>query len=167
MENESLNNKPTIYQQYQIHPVFQCMTSELKEQVLSFWMKTGAFDPLANVDLQSRVSQICCLIRDETETVVGVTSAYKERLPRDGKLYYFYRVFIDPEHRGTQLRRFVAKASRELLAEHAAENVEGMIIVTDNPKLMRPGMKRFFEREGYAYRGATPKGLDVWAWYFK
>ncbi len=38
----------------------------------------------------------------------------------------------------------------------------GMLIVTEIPKLMRPGMRRSFQRHGYLYRGKTPRGLDRW-----
>ena len=36
------------------------------------------------------------------------------------------------------------------------------VIITENPKLMRPGVYRYFQRQGYLYRGKSVQGLDRW-----
>jgi hypothetical protein len=35
-------------------------------------------------------------------------------------------------------------------------------LVADNPKLMRPGMRRYLERHGFVYRGTDRHGIDRW-----
>lgn len=58
----------------------------------------------------------------------------------------------------------VLHQTRNLLGafRHPDAEPAGMLIVTENRKLMRPGLKRLLERHGYEYRGRERRGLDVW-----
>jgi len=38
----------------------------------------------------------------------------------------------------------------------------GLLIVTENPKLMRPGMRKPFQRHGYRHAGKILRGSDLW-----
>jgi hypothetical protein len=73
-------------------------------------------------------------------------------------------MFLRCEHRRPHLMREGTNAARDFLRgfRHPHANPAGMLIVTENRKLMRPGMKRYLERHGYQYRGRDPRGLDVW-----
>jgi hypothetical protein len=42
----------------------------------------------------------------------------------------------------------------------------GMILCTENPKLMRPGVRQLFERSVWDYQGTDARGLDVWRYLF-
>ena len=48
------------------------------------------------------------------------------------------------------------------LVQYSDGTLAGMLIVAENSKLMRPGIKRYFERRGYLYRGRTGRGLNLW-----
>ena len=58
----------------------------------------------------------------------------------------------------------VTDGTRDFLRDftHPDALTAGLYLITENPKLMRPGMKRSFQRHGYVYRGKTVHGLDVW-----
>jgi len=79
-------------------------------------------------------------------------------------LLYHYRMFLRPEHRRPHLMRAVTNATRDYLRNFRYPDAEpaGMLIVTENRKLMRPGLKHLLERHGYEYRGRERRGLDVW-----
>ncbi len=59
----------------------------------------------------------------------------------------------------------VLNGTRDFLRKfaHPTLKPEGMVLVTENRKLMRPGMQRPFARHGYRYWGKTAWGDDVWA----
>jgi hypothetical protein len=73
-------------------------------------------------------------------------------------------MFLHPADRVPFLMRAVTNATRDLLRglPHPGGPVAGMLIETENRKLMRPGIRRYFERHGYLYRGRTGRGLDLW-----
>jgi hypothetical protein len=59
----------------------------------------------------------------------------------------------------------VPNATRDFLRDfrHPIAQPDGMLLVTENRKLMRPGMRKLFTRHGYHYWGRNAKGEDVWA----
>jgi hypothetical protein len=95
--------------------------------------------------------------------VVGVSTIGLKPGPGGRSLYHF-RMFLRPEHRQPCLMREVANGTRDFLRtfRHPRAEPVGMLIVTENRKLMRAGIKRYLSRHGYDYRGRTPGRLDVW-----
>jgi hypothetical protein len=96
--------------------------------------------------------------------LAGVSTVALKPRPTDGRMLYHYRMFLRPEHRQPHLMRAVTNATRDHLRAFRHPDVApaGMLIVTENRKLMRPGLKRLLERHGYEYRGRERRGLDVW-----
>ncbi len=77
--------------------------------------------------------------------------------------YYAYRMFIQPADRVSGMMRFMERKTREhLRGLKIKDKPAGMSIVTQNIKLMGPGMRREFERAGYTCIGKTPRGFDLW-----
>ena len=58
----------------------------------------------------------------------------------------------------------MVKATRDFLRnfKHPVSQPAGILHVNENPKLMRPGVRKLFARNGYKYRGQTSLGEDVW-----
>lgn len=38
----------------------------------------------------------------------------------------------------------------------------GMVVITENPKLKRPGFRKLFRDGGWKYQGHTDKQQDIW-----
>jgi hypothetical protein len=65
--------------------------------------------------------------------------------------------------RNLYLVRELTDRTRALLkADSERRPASGMRLVADNPKLMRPGMRRYLERHGCVYRGTDRHGIDRW-----
>ncbi|MBK1629341.1 hypothetical protein CKO31_01045 [Thiohalocapsa halophila] len=96
--------------------------------------------------------------------LVGVSTVGLKPCPTDGRALYHFRMFLRREHRWPYLMRAVTNGSRDFLRafRHRSADPAGMLIATENRKLMRAGIKRYLARHGDEYRGRGPRGLDVW-----
>ena len=148
------------YHGYRLINVYQRITPEQCEEVIRFWQKNNAISDLD--ELQRRTSQVVFMVRDPQEQVCGISTVYIQNLT-PGNPYYFYRMFIQPMDRISGMMRVITESTRHYLHHATLPNKPlGMIIVTENQKLMREGMKRMFTRHNYEYMGLSPKGLDMW-----
>ena len=81
--------------------------------------------------------------------------------------FYFYRMFIRPGDQIPGMMRVVTLATRDFLKpQHAPGGPGGFITIFENPKLMRPGLRRMMERNGFTHASRTPKGFDIWRFDF-
>ncbi len=146
---------------YQLEFVYRITREEQRAEAVAFWLAQGA---LANRPVaERRAFELVCLVRRGDGALAGVSTAAVQT-GADGRLYYAYRMFLRPEDRVPYLMWSVTDASRDGLRELELPGPRpaGMWIVTENRKLMRPGMRRSFQRHGYEYRGRTAHGLDRW-----
>ena len=83
---------------------------------------------------------------------------------RDDQVVYAYRMFLREQDRVPYLMNAVIARTRDFLRDfkHPKANPVGVLHVNENPKLMRPGVRRLFERHGYRYLGQNRKGQDMW-----
>ncbi|WP_295879024.1 hypothetical protein [uncultured Thiohalocapsa sp.] len=148
---------------YRLTPVYLCITDAERAEVIAMWRDANA---LRNLDVaEQRSREVVLLVRHAASGVLaGVSTVGLKPRPADGRLLYHYRMFVRPEHRQPHLMRAVTNATRDYLRDFRHPDAEpaGMLIVTENRKLMRPGLKRLLGRHGYEYRGRERRGLDVW-----
>ena len=148
---------------YRIIDVWKKTTAEQREEAAYFWLNEGAIHHKSQA-LQ-RTNQLVTLVRDSSGFLVGVSTAYLAVLGKVKTPHYFYRMFISPGNRRSMLMIRVVQFSKEVLKQYTQEGVElpsGMVIVTENPKIMRPGARRLLRRYGYHLLGKNGRGQDVW-----
>ena len=128
---------------------------------MAFWLDQGALASRAAAE--RRAHQLILLVRRSDGRLAGMSTAGTETAG-DGRRYYVYRMFLAPEDRVPYLMREVTNESRDLLraSEHPEGPTAGMLIETENRKLMRPGIRRYLARHGYVYTGRSRRGLDLW-----
>jgi hypothetical protein len=118
---------------------------------------------------KKRIEQVVYVIKDNN-SVVGVTTAYLQTVPKNNKSYYFFRTFIHPDTRGTVGAGFpdLLRATNLRMYElnQNTPQASGMVVMTENPKLMRPGARRLFKREGWQYQGKIQQ-QDVWLYPYE
>jgi hypothetical protein len=155
-----ISMQPIDYHGYTLTPVYQSINDRLTEQIIHFWQRNNAIpDP---AERRRRVADVVYTIHTASGELVGVSTVYVSKLQGDGPSY-FYRMFIQAEHRQPGMMRHITNATRDLLQGLRIPNKPGgMIIITENQKLMRPGLRRMLQRHGYRYLGQTPQQLDVW-----
>jgi hypothetical protein len=62
----------------------------------------------------------------------------------------------------------VCDVTRDFLRKfkHPVAQPAGVLNVNENPRLMKPGVRKLFTRHGYRYWGQTALGQDVWVTEF-
>lgn len=137
-----------------------------RAEVVDFWNKYGAI-PNQQVAL-NRTRELVFIAREESGEIVGVNTVGFVTYGLEKKLYYYYRIFIAPDSRGSRLTFDLSRKTRFFLKtfQHPLSSPEGVLVVTENAKFMKPGLRRYFEKEGYLYQGRTQHGCDMWIWPF-
>jgi hypothetical protein len=150
------------FHDYRLEAVYLAVGDAEREEIIRFWREQRAVLNPAEAERRSR--QVVFMVRNGAGELAGLSSVGLARLPDENRPYYAYRLFLRPQDRVPYLMWAVTDATRDFLRDfdHPQIRPAGIFIVTENPKLMRVGMRRSFERHGYRYRGRTRKGLDVW-----
>jgi hypothetical protein len=153
------------HQECRIEPVYQNLTEILRTEIIEFWVNTGA---LFEERARQRVDQVAFVVRNGDDDLVGISTVNPARHGPDNQLYLEYRMFIHPAHRTIGMMRSVTRATRCFFDANpdVRGSARGMLICTENPKLMRPGIKRMFERSMWVYAGKDPRGFDLWRFIF-
>ena len=139
------------------------LSSELRSCLVQFWLDNGA---IANAhDAWLKTFEVAVIVTDHNGAIVAVSSVYADRLMPDGPTYWFYRTFIQREKRFQGLSNLMFHSTFAHLADqYKAENgaPAGVVIVTENPKLERPGGHRILQRGGVEKIGTDHRGNSVW-----
>jgi len=103
------------------------------------------------------------LVRNRAGDLAGVSHVALVRL-KDGRRYYSCSVFLRKQDRASYLMVVMVKATRDFLRNfrHPVSQPAGILHINENLKLMRPGVRKLFARNGYKYLGQTSLGEDVW-----
>jgi hypothetical protein len=153
-----------VHQGYRIEPVYQKLTDNLRNEIVAFWLDNGA---LPEDRARQRVDQVAFVVRSSANDVAGISTVYAAPFGPDGDLYLYYRMFIAPAHRIPGLMQKVIRATRLFFDGNRAlrAGARGMLIVTENPKLMHRSVRRLLERV-FEYAGTDQRGIDVWRFDF-
>ncbi|MCA9261195.1 MAG: hypothetical protein KDA61_18395 [Planctomycetales bacterium] len=149
---------------YSLNPVFGHVDERLRKEVFEFWKSNQAIgDP---DEAWRRTNQVAIVIRNAVGDVVGVSTVYVA-LHTGGLPYYFYRSFVRPADRVYKLAHRTLLETRELLETLTdPHKPKGLVIVAENKKLMRKGMRRFLEGSQFVFEGWTATGEGVWKYDF-
>jgi Predicted metal-binding protein related to the C-terminal domain of SecA len=154
------------YHGYKLYNVYQKTTPDLRREIVAFWQRNKAIPDLR--EAERRAHEVVYLIRNPAEVIVGVSSVYTARAGNPPASYYFYRMFIQPGDRIYGMMRLVTIRTRDFLRDEVPKpEPRGLVIITENPKLMRKGMQRVFARFGFEFVSKTQRGLDVWVYRFE
>lgn len=150
---------------YHLENVYLRVTESLRAEILELWTTEGA--GLRGADAERSSREAVFLVRDRLGVLAGVSTVALVRL-KNGQRYYSYSMFLRPRDRVPFLMVVVCDATRDFLRtfKHPVSQPAGMLNINENLKLMRPGMRRLFERHGYRYWGKTARGEDVWVTEF-
>lgn len=135
------------------------------EAIIAMWLTAGI---LPADEARRRVSEVACMLCDPEGKVVGVNTIYVSRLSPGGPAYYFYRTFLLPEARGLSgLPKAMLRQTLDFLSVRADRNGPvGLVVVTENPKLMRRAAMTALSDLGLARIGKDARGCDVWCRHF-
>lgn len=158
--------QPTYtYNKYTITNVYGTVSAEQQQKILGFWQRNNAIGNPQ--EARQRIRQVVLIAENDDKQVVGVSTVYIELFQGNMKQYFFYRMFIDPADRVYGMMKFMVQITHETLKNiDLANKPDGMVVITENAKLMRKGMYRMLERGGMDYIGKDNRQQDIWYWSF-
>ncbi len=150
---------------YQLNFVFQSVSEKDRKDVVRLWMQERII-PDPN-EAERRSHELSFTIRNSEGELVGVSTVYIQNFRNPQDPHFFYRMFIRPADRVPKLMTFVTQKNLYCLNDYKMPNKPlGVVIVTENRKLMGPGVIREFKKIGMKLLGKDPRGLDVWHYSF-
>ena len=154
------------YNKYSITAVLGTITPDQKKRVIEFWQKNRALGNNPQ-EANRRVNQVVLIAENDANEVVGVTTIYLQPFIVNMRPFVYYRMFIEPSARVFGMMEYMTQLTHLSLKKISIPNKpDGMVVVTENQKLMRKGMKRMLRRSGLEYIGINNNNQDVWYWGF-
>ena len=155
-------NKDVIeYNEYTIHCVYGRMTHEQQQAVITMWQRNNILPNPS--EAYRRVNQVVMMATNPDGEAVGVSTIYPQLYQGNNQWYWFYRMFVQPGDRDYGLTKLITVQTYDFLKQYQVENKPaGLVIITENRKLMRKGLRRLLSRIGFEYVGQDRQGQDVW-----
>jgi len=159
-------HKVAEYNGYELLDVYRKLEPTDLDEVVRFWRLNDALpEGLADESARQRAGQVAVAVVREGE-IAALTSVYVAKAPRDGQPYYFYRKFVQPEHRIYLMWREMLAQTYEILKAwkplHLPRKPLGMIVVPENRKLTRKSVLRAGNKIGFFTVGYLPNGDPVY-----
>ena len=150
---------------YLLENVYLRTTERQRAEILELWRAEQV--GLAGADAERSSREAVFLVRTHSGELAGASNAALVRL-KDGRRFYSLTLFLRKADRVPYLMVAVCDATRDFLRsfKHPVSQPAGMLNINENPKLMRPGMRKIFARHGYRLWGQTARGEDVWVTLF-
>ena len=136
------------FRDYLLENVYLRTTETQRSEILALWRDEGA--GILGADAQRSSHEAVFLVRSAAGELAGVSNVALVRL-KDGKRYYSYSMFLRKRDRVPYLMINVLDATRDFLRhfKHPVAQPAGLLSISENPRLMRPGARRVLERHGY------------------
>ena len=133
---------------------------------MRFWLTNGAITDIN--EAWRRCAEVGCVVLNAANDIVAVSSVYKDILNADRQAYWFYRMFVRPDCRIPGLAVKILNTTVDRLsrayqqAPGTADAPQGIIIVTENPKLESQAGIRSLQRAGFIRLGVNARANSVW-----
>lgn len=155
----------TQFKDYRLTNVYGRLDPTTAQSIIGLWLLNGVLPP---AEAQRRATEVVYTVCNPQGELVGVNTVYTAARPDDGLSYYFYRTYIRPDSRGVfGLPRTMLRLTIDYLRGHTGtQGPSGLIIVTENPKLMRRSVTTIAGKLGLHLLGKDARGCEVWGLNF-
>ncbi len=145
----------------QLKFVYKNLTESEKQKVINLWRSIGV---LSEERAKKRVEQVCLIIINKNDEIVGVSTVYTHYIVEESNLYFFYRMFIKKEYRGSpKIYIKVLQIVYNQLKTHYAQKLNGLIIELENKKIAKLGSESsYMNKLGFTYYGLSSRKLQLW-----
>ena len=154
-------------QNYRLENVWESKSDELKNEIIQFWLDNNALT--ARQQAEQRVDQVIFLVRDQSDQIVAVNTAYSQYNQLLGNSFYYYRVFVSAFHRQADLAAQLTLAACDYFNQRflAGENPAtiGLFTVIEN-KALKTHLTQAVWRKVLTYIGRDAKGNQLRVYYF-
>lgn len=145
---------------YNIKFVYGNLTEKEKKEIIELWVNSGV---LNNTEALKRVEQVSILVYSN-DVLIGVSTVYINDFIYPNNPYFFFRMFIQKDFRGSnKLRNEIVTLNFEMLKNNYDKQAHGIVVELENTKLAKLGQKtNYMNKRGYLYHGKSARGLQLW-----
>jgi hypothetical protein len=139
---------------------YQTLTDRQKSDVIDLWRNAGV---LPFEEAQKRVAQVSVLIL-KGQRIVGVSTVYEGKLGENDLPWFFFRMFIRKESRGSnRVCTQVMRTNFRELKKCFEGKFQGIVLELENTKLAKLAEKTdYMTQRGCSYYGKSVRGLGIW-----
>lgn len=139
--------------------VYQQLSQSQKQEIIGMWTSAGV---VPKDEAMKRVEQVSVVLYDVSK-IVGVSTVYPAFLSENNP-YFFFRMFILPQYRGSNLLRIeVMQLNFINLKKLFAHQIKGIAVELENQKLAQLGKNtNYMLQRGYTYFGQSARDLQLW-----
>lgn len=144
-----------------IRYVYQSLSDEDKKKILSLWLSERV---MSQEMALNRLNEVSVVIETSDNQIVGVSTVYLQDFISPNNPYFFYRMFIKKEFRGSNLLRTkVMQTNFTSLKSNYSDKIFGIVIELENIKLSKlASSSNYMIKRGYSYYGKSYRGLQLW-----
>lgn len=139
--------------------VYKNLSTQEKQDVINMWINAKV---LPENEAIKRVEQVSVIIFND-KNIVGVSTIYPAFLS-ENNIYFFFRMFILPQYRGSNLTRTqVMQLNFNQLKEFYSSKIKGIAMELENSKLAHLGKNtNYMQKRGYTYFAQSARDLQLW-----
>ena len=148
---------------YRCEVVYLDTNAAQRREARLLWIAEGV--TLSPWEAACRPHEIVVMARSPAGELAGLCTVQPMPLAGEARPYYFYRTFIRrQDRRVTLLMERIHQVAVDFLRgfPHPGGPMAGMLFTVENPRLMRPGMRRRIQRFGYRCLGRLANGREIW-----
>ncbi len=154
--------------QYRLENVWKHKSTEIQESIITFWISEGI---LSAQQARQRVNQVFMVALDMEERIIGVNTVYKQHNQQLKNHLYYYRTFISPKGRKSQIVVDMLLAAKDYLEARYLDNkdteVIGIFLEVENAKLKNRLKQAIWPGSNFIYIGENQRGNHLRVYYFK
>ena len=147
---------------YRIIDMHTTKSPAMIEKVVDLWRRNRILP--AGTDPHQRAQQVVTAAVNMDDSVVGVVTVYEQTLSIPlklaGKHVFVYRQFTQREDQRFDVMHSLSDEAVKLL--DGTPGIDGILVLTENRKMMRDGFRRYFSRRGFELVDAPRIPEDVW-----
>ena len=146
--------------------VWQKPSVNHKAKVREFWLREKV---VAEDQIRLRSEQLVCLMTDEQDEIVGVTTAYEEQVDFLRHKMVMFRQYIAPGARNAWVPYELARESIDILEGYyndAKDGPLGIMTIIENDRMLKKNYA-VWPRINLVYVGSTARGQHIRVRYFK
>lgn len=154
-------------QNYRLENVWESKTNELRNEIIQFWLDNGAL--VARQQAEKRVDQIIFVVRDQTDQIVAVNTAFEQYNQQLHNHFYYYRLFVSEPYRqsevGTNLTLAACDYFNQQFIAGKKPEIKGIFTAIES-EILKTHLTQAVWRNTLTYIGQDNRGNHLRVYYF-
>ena len=154
--------------QYHLENVWENKSAEIKEEIINFWLSEKV---ITEQSAKQRVNQVFIVCRDLEDKIIGVNTLYKQYNVQLNNYFYYYRTYISPKARKSQMVVDMMLVARDYLEARYVNKQEtetiGLFLEVENKDLKERLNQAIWPGSKFIYIGENQRGDHLRVYYFK